>query len=60
MSCIVIHMDNNEPIETCEFSPNNRRIECCGNNEVRRINGKLITICDAHFYNLVDASMSLW
>ena len=59
-SSIVRDMENTTNTETCQFQPHARNIECCGNDEVRRVNGKLITICDAHFYNLVDASMSLW
>lgn len=44
--------------DTCEFT-NTHNIECCGNTEVRRVNGVRTVMCDAHFYELVDASMSL-
>lgn len=47
-----------ETTETCEFTETHN-IECCEHLEVRRVNGKFITICDAHFYDLVDLSMSL-
>ena len=52
-------MNTTQPTIGCEFA-NTHDIECCGNDEVRRLNGALRTICDAHFYDIVDASLSLW
>jgi len=52
-------MENIINTETCQFA-DARNIECCGNNEVRRVNGTHTTICDAHFYEMVDSAMSLW
>lgn len=52
-------MENTTNTDKCQFT-DARNIECCGNDEVRRVNGKLTTICDAHFYEMVDSAMSLW
>lgn len=52
-------MENTTNTETCQFA-HAHGVECGGNNEVRRVNGTHTTICDAHFYEMVDASMSLW